>query len=76
MNTPKNMTAPVCRVMHKDLKRYNDSAYKSQCPECSTGVLFVYRNIKTLELQASDRCSCCGQRFQYMDIASMRKELG
>ena len=72
-----NKNEPVIEVNHKDLERANDnSAYRSDCPKCKKGALFIYRDPKTLILQEYDRCVLCGQQFKYLDIDELRKAEG
>jgi hypothetical protein len=64
--------API-KVKHADLTRASaDSPFKSKCPACPTGLLLVYRDPKTWELEAVDRCVSCGQLFIYDDIDCLR----
>ncbi|HCG01692.1 MAG TPA: hypothetical protein DEV93_14245 [Chloroflexi bacterium] len=63
-----NIWRATKHVSHASLDRWSvDSAFKSRCPRCSTGILLVYRNQKTLALQRADCCIRCGQRFHYTD---------
>jgi hypothetical protein len=63
---PKNLRAPVKRVLHSTLKRYEpQSAYKSDCPACPDGLLLVRRVMGVL--QREDYCLCCGQPVYYLD---------
>jgi len=54
-------------VSHADLERVSESLYRSRCPACSKGVLFVHRSQATLELINVDRCTYCGQLVVYTD---------
>ncbi len=69
-----NINAKVIEVRHADLERYNpeDSAYKSECPECEDGVLLVLRDRSTGELLEYDRCIGCGQLVRYLDIEKLK----
>ena len=54
--------------MHADLPRVNgDSAFRSRCPACEPGVLFVQRHRTTYAIINTDYCSHCGQQFVYTD---------
>jgi hypothetical protein len=69
---PINIKQPPFHVRHSELKRYSEeSAYRSVCPKCEKGILFVKRDHQTLELLAHDTCSHCGQLVIYED-----KEIG
>jgi len=59
---------PPIEVRHRDLKRYGDSAFKSECPECNTGLLLVGRDATTFKLQKEDTCTYCSRKFIYTDI--------
>lgn len=63
----QNFHAPMIEVSHATLVRRGGSSYKSLCSLCSGGLLLVYRNQKTFELQRADRCIRCAQRFYYTD---------
>lgn len=70
---PVNYDKEPIRVNHADLFREDDnSAYRSSCPRCDLGILFVHRDQETFVLQAEDRCVVCGQKFIYEDIEKMR----
>jgi hypothetical protein len=65
---PTNLNAPPIYVLHAELTRYTeDSAYRSLCPVCKTGVLMVNRHPATFELLRPDRCTHCGQVVVYED---------
>jgi predicted RNA-binding Zn-ribbon protein involved in translation (DUF1610 family) len=64
----KRDAAPLT-VSHADLKRFGDGAYKSVCPVCDEGVLFIYRDERTLKLTNRDRCTYCAQVIFYTDKA-------
>jgi len=65
---PANLDARPIHVMHADLKRASEeSAYRSICPKCETGILFVSRNQKTFNLVRYDRCIACAQTVIYED---------
>jgi hypothetical protein len=67
---------PVMEVQHGTLTRADDeSPYRSNCPVCKDGVLLVGRDWETGELEEMDHCMACGQRFRYLDIERMRREL-
>jgi len=66
----ENRAKPPLEVKWKELERYTkDSSYRSLCPECRKGPLFIRRDIKTFELLAEDNCAYCGRRFIYTDLA-------
>jgi len=54
-------------VSHTDLERVSESPYRSRCPACNKGVLFVHRDQTTLALINADRCTYCGQLVIYTD---------
>jgi len=54
-------------IHHSDLKRSGESAFRSVCPSCETGILLVRRNQKSLKLSRLDNCINCGQEFFYID---------
>lgn len=64
-----NLRAEPIHVLHSALTRCrsSDSPYRSRCPVCDTGVLFVLRNQTTLQLRREDRCMVCGQAVVYDD---------
>ena len=65
----KNIYKPVMRVKHQELKRISDdSMFKSVCPECKEGILFVRRDQNTSKLLKGDMCCLCGQRVEYIDF--------
>ncbi len=64
----KNIKLDPLHVNHKDLKRVDGSEFKSECPECKTGVLLMGRDFTTFNLQKHDNCMFCGRRFIYDDI--------
>lgn len=56
------------RVVHAELERADeDSAYRSVCPVCKTGLLLIHRDKETFKLVRSDICIQCGQGFYYTD---------
>jgi hypothetical protein len=67
MNRGENAETLAMMVRHASLKRYGDGGYKSVCPVCKEGILFVRRHPETLRLLATDRCSFCAQLFIYAD---------
>ncbi len=72
-----NINAPILRIPHKKLKRSSNlSVYRSICPACNIGLLFVGRDPKTHILQEHDYCVLCGQRVIYTDIEDLRKSEG
>jgi hypothetical protein len=56
------------RVVHGNLRRYGDSAFKSYCPACEDGILLMERDPGTGELLSMDRCLGCAQGFVYVDV--------
>jgi len=56
------------RVAHASLHKWSDeSAFKAHCPCCTTGLLLVARDPRTLRLRREDRCISCAQSFVYTD---------
>lgn len=64
-----NLERGVIRVAHAELRRIDESPFKSQCPECADGVLHCTRDPEDLMLLRTDRCIRCGQLFFYTDAA-------
>lgn len=64
---PKNLSRPTVSVLHSELTRSGDSAYKSDCPVCKEGILSVSREEGTMRLVRTDFCRLCGQTFRYLD---------
>ena len=62
-----NRNAPIMKVCHANLKRFDEGEYKSECPVCKHGVLLVSRDQQTLRLTRYDFCVFCAQRFKYID---------
>jgi uncharacterized protein (DUF983 family) len=63
-----NFNKPPIHVMHSDLRRTSEeTAYRSFCPTCGKGVLFVFRDQTTFRLNRLDRCTYCGQSYIYDD---------
>ena len=73
-----NRSKDPIKVLHSELERFSDSAYKSKCPACKTGILLIYRlqpkaihetqpSGKEHSLLRRDRCISCGQQFIYTD---------
>lgn len=76
MGRPINIDKAVVKIAHSELTRSSDrSIYRSECPVCKEGVLLVKRAADG-SLMAEDMCIYCGQRFEYLDIAEMRKKEG
>ncbi len=64
-----NINNPIKIIKYMNLKRYsNESIYKSICPECEEGILFMQRDVNTFKIIDQDRCTLCGQSFRYEDI--------
>lgn len=74
MRTPEeetgiNFNNPVIQVMHRNLRRDGEEApFRSRCPFCFNGILFVRRDDETFRLLSMDRCVLCGQAVEYLDI--------
>lgn len=66
-----NIKNRIKKIKHTELLRFGDSIYKSQCPECVSGILFVLRDPKDFKLMNVDRCTCCGQQFEYADFQEL-----
>lgn len=64
----ENVKKEPLKIRHQDLKRYNDSAFKSECPHCKEGFLGIQRDLISFKLQPYDNCLFCGRRFIYTDI--------
>lgn len=63
-----NLDAAPRPVLHAELERdTSESAYRSMCPACTEGMLFVARDPKTFRLLREDRCTWCSQRVVYQD---------
>lgn len=62
-----NFHAPAIEVEHAKLVRTGDSAFRSKCPVCKLGILFVYRVPPWGALRRDDRCIRCAQRIRYTD---------
>ena len=54
------------KIKHSELKRWSESDYKSECPDCDQGILLVCRNADH-SLSRIDSCISCGRVFQYTD---------
>jgi len=68
----RNINKDPIKVKHSELQRCSDGTkYRSYCPVCKQGILFLYRSDDLL-LKEGDRCLQCGQRFTYTDIAELR----
>jgi len=61
-----NINAKLRKVKHSKLKRFGDSAFKSECPVCGEGILAMRRNDNG-KLLKTDQCLWCGQSFLYTD---------
>jgi len=68
-----NINKPSLNVKHAKLERYSDSAYKSLCPVCKEGILFMRRHPETGQLLEGDNCGLCGQAFVYADVEKLEK---
>ena len=55
-----NLNNPIIEVKHTNLKRFDDSGYKSYCPTCEEGILFMRRDQETGHLLENDNCCFCG----------------
>jgi len=70
--TGKNINEPAVHVKHSELERENTSSrFRSTCPVCQEGILFVRRHSESYALLAQDNCILCGQRIIYDDIDAM-----
>jgi len=70
----KNIGKALIKVRHSELSAFGDSLYKRYCPECKKGLLMVSRERKEpYRITDYDICLLCGQRFQYVDVLTMRK---
>ena len=67
MKFGNNYREPPIYLIHADLARADDSAYRSKCPVCGSGILLVMRN-EDMTLSDKDFCTECAQRFIYTDI--------
>lgn len=73
-NAGENREKPIIDIEWTKLRCANEFTYfKSDCPVCGYGLLFVGRDRNTLELEEHDWCTFCNQRFRYKDIAEMRQ---
>lgn len=64
-----NINKPAIILKHCDLEQtYYDSVYTCNCPACEHGLLSMRRNPTTFLLENIDRCSFCGQLFEYSDV--------
>ena len=64
-----NVSLPPLEIKHQSLERVDDSIFRSKCPHCQEGILFMKRIApKTLFLSTEDMCTSCGRRFIYTDI--------
>lgn len=76
-NMTYNLGNPAIKVWHQNLVRASDdSPYRSRCPFCSDGILFVSRDQTSLRLSGKDMCSSCGQKVIYRDIGALRTREG
>ena len=64
----ENLKLPPLDLKHKELKRTGDSAFRSECPHCQVGILFVQRDPTTFKLLKDDCCTYCGRRVIYTDM--------
>jgi hypothetical protein len=64
-----NASLPAMEVRHQDLERVDGSPFRSKCPNCKDGVLFMRREApKTHYLSTHDNCTFCGRTFIYPDL--------
>lgn len=54
------------KIKHSELKRWSESDYKSECPDCDQGILLVRRNDHYI-LSRLYNCISCGKFFWYTD---------
>ena len=71
MNLP-NLQALPLKVYHANLKRVDESVFRSACPVCDNGMMLVRRSSRTMLLETEDMCLGCGQHFIYQDIDTLR----
>lgn len=65
----ENYEKPVKHINHADLQPASDeSDFKSQCPECKTGILLMRRKFMTSAIENIDSCIVCAQQFIYDDV--------
>jgi uncharacterized protein (DUF983 family) len=62
----------VKKVRWSELTRAKEDGLASVCPACKEGMLLVARNSETLEIQAIDNCTLCGQFYEYEDVEFLR----
>lgn len=71
MSTPEgfgcNWGNTLIKVVHSELVRVGESAYRSLCPVCKNGHLMVTRNRNTLGIMRVDSCTFCCQGVIYQD---------
>ncbi len=70
----ENINKKPITVRHSNLKRCDDSIYRSVCPVCKEGILLVRRDNNTGKITNKDRCLSCGQAFIYEDLPAKAKE--
>lgn len=66
MTVEERFKLPPLEIRHADLKRHDDSSYRSVSP-CCDSVLLLRRNQTTLKLEREDVCIRCGRRYRYTD---------
>ncbi len=66
--TGMNLNKKIIHVKHTELTRVGESPFRSDCPVCKEGILFVRRNNNTGQITNEDRCILCGQAFIYEDL--------
>lgn len=64
----ENVKKEPLEIRHQDLKRADDSLFRSHCPSCLEGVLLMIRDQISFKIQPYDNCLRCGRRFIYTDI--------
>jgi len=65
-----NINSDVLIVQHANLNRYGDSMYKSVCPVCEQGILFIRRDDEG-HLMPDDMCCLCAQKVRYTDLETL-----
>lgn len=70
-----NVKTPVMYVMHHQMKRrLPQLIYQSHCARCPEGQLLVHFGEDFAPLP-EDTCTVCGQRYHYMDVSEIGKEI-
>ena len=59
--------APVLKVDHRRLRRFNKSDFVSHCPICRHGTITIRFDGYGMTMN-TDTCWFCGQRVEYTDV--------